>query len=196
MRQKYATRLTREDLEKGGITCITEDGRVFRGEKEVNLNINSNGYIMLSIYKLDENGNKIKRPITRRMPGCKRDTDTYIYDLRIIGLHRAMWAWFHGEVPDGYVVDHISNRHTELEDYKLENLQLLTPAENITKEREESKRVIASKRAGATKEHYEIKLETAIAEYEKAKLSHNANEAHNQRSKISYYKARLRFFIR
>lgn len=195
MRQRYATRLTREDLEKGGITCITEDGRVFRGDKEVNLSANCQGYLMLTIYKLDENGNKIKRSITRTFKGCKKPTNTYSYDLRLIGLHRAMWAWHFGVVEEGYVVDHISNRHTELEDYRLENLQLLTPAENLAKEREESKRVIASKWAGVNKEHYERKLETAIAEYEKAKLSHNANEAHNQRSKISYYKARLRYFI-
>ena len=195
MRQRYATRLTREDLEKSGITCITEDGRVFRDGKEVSLSANWQGYLTLTIYKLDEDGNKIKKPITRTFKGCSKPTETYVYEARVIGLHRAMWAWFHGEVPDGYVCDHISNKHTDIEDYHLSNLQLLTPADNLAKECGESKRVIASKWAGATKERYERKLETAIAEYEKAKLSHNADKAHKQRSKIAYYKAKLRFFI-
>lgn len=195
MRQKYASKLTRKDLEKSGITCITKDGKVFRGEKEVSLSINWQGYLTLIIYKLDKEGNKIKKPITRTFKGCKNPTNTYNYETRVLGLHRAMWAWFYNEVPEGYVVDHISNQHTQLEDYKLENLQLLTPTENLEKERIGDKRIIASKWKGATKERFEKRLEIALKEYEEAKLLHNAEEAHKLRSKIAYYKAKLRYFI-
>ena len=41
---------------------------------------------------------------------------------RTIGLHRAIYAWYNNEVPDGYVVDHINNKHSDIEDYTLENL--------------------------------------------------------------------------
>lgn len=194
MRQKYATRLTKEELVNAGITEITKEGRVFRGEKEVNLSVNSQGYLTLAIYKLDKEGNKIKKPITRRMPGCKRDTDTYIYELRSIGLHRAMWAWHFGVVEEGYVVDHISNRHTELEDYRLENLQVLTQAENLEKERGESTRMLKCK-LNKPLSFYEEKLNKYTAEYNKAKLEHNAIDCHKLRTNVANAKARIRYYL-
>lgn len=193
MRKKYARKLTKEELLNGGITLITEEGLVFKGDKQVIPSINQQGYLMLTIYELDEDGNKIKVPMKKRFKGCKNLIDSYNYKCRVVGLHRAMWAWFYGEVPDGYVCDHISNQHKSIEDYHLSNLQLLTPAENLAKEKTPSKRVIKSK--WATKERYERLLEIALKEYEEAKLLHNADEAHKQRSKIAYYKARLRYFI-
>lgn len=43
-RQTYATKLTKEDLIKGGITLVTEDGLVFKGDKQVTPTINAAGY--------------------------------------------------------------------------------------------------------------------------------------------------------
>lgn len=194
MKNKYATKLTKLDLIQAGITEITKEGLVFKGETPVNLSVNAQGYLMLAIYKLDEEGNKIKKPITRRMPGCKRDTDTYTYELRSIGLHRAMWAWFNNEVPEGYVVDHISNKHTELEDYRLDNLQLLTPAENLEKERGISDKQVYCK-LDRPLSYYENKLNNYLLEYEEAKANHNAEECHRLRSNISQAKARLRYYL-
>lgn len=86
----YASKLTKEDLIKGGITLITEEGLVYKGEKEATLSTSSNGYLSFNIYALDEEGNRIKRPITRVFKGRTTTTDTYVYQSKLIGLHRAM----------------------------------------------------------------------------------------------------------
>lgn len=185
MRKQYASRLTKEDLMKGGITCITEDGMVFRGEQQVNLYVNAQGYLMLSIYELDEDGNKIKYYTGKK--------NHYTYKARLIGLHRAMWAWFHNEVKEGYIVDHISNQHTSIEDYHLSNLQLLTPAENLSKERDESTKQLKCK-LDRPLSYYEDKLNYYIAEYEKAKKEHRANDAHHLRCNVAQTKARIRYW--
>lgn len=44
MKKTYATRLTKEELIKSGITLITEEGYVFKGDKQVIPSINSQGY--------------------------------------------------------------------------------------------------------------------------------------------------------
>jgi hypothetical protein len=112
----YARRLTKEDLERAGITDITEDGRVFRQGLEIPLNITPNGYHTLWIYDLDKDGNYIKYGHTAN--------GHYYYRQRMIGLHRAMWAWHYGEVPEGYVVDPINNSRDSIEDY--ERLQMVS----------------------------------------------------------------------
>lgn len=89
-RQTYATKLTKEELINAGITLITKDGLVFKGDKQVNLYSDSQGYLNFCIYRLDEDGNKIKRPIKRQYKGCSKVTDTYTFEQRTIGLHRAM----------------------------------------------------------------------------------------------------------
>lgn len=45
-------------------------------------------------------------------------------------VSRLVYAWYNGEVPEGYVVDHINN---DPFDNRLENLQLLTDRENNIK---------------------------------------------------------------
>lgn len=89
-RKDYASKLTKEDLIKGGITLITEEGLVFKGEKEAVISSTAGGYLVINLYDLDEEGNKIKRPLTRTFKGCKKSVDTYVYQTRVIGLHRAM----------------------------------------------------------------------------------------------------------
>ena len=192
MKNKYATKLTKSDLIQAGITEITKEGLVFRGETPVNLSVNAQGYLMLAIYKLDEEGNKIKRATTTKYKN--KTYNTYAYDVKSIGLHRAMWAWFNNEVPEGYVVDHISNKHTELEDYRLDNLQLLTPAENLEKERGISDKQVYCK-LDRPLSYYENKLNNYLLEYEEAKANHNAEECHRLRSNISQAKARLRYYL-
>jgi len=192
-RKDYATRLTKEELIEGGITCMTKDGLAFRGEKQAALSVNNQGYIMLNIYELDEDGNKIKVPIKRLYKGCKNISNTYMYKTRVIGLHRAMWAWFHDEVPAGYVVDHINNQHTELEDYNLDNLQLLTPAQNLEKERGISTRMIKCMLSKPLS-FYEDKLDKYLAEYEQAKKDHNAKKIKNLGNNIAYTRARIRYY--
>ena len=192
MKNKYATKLTKSDLIQAGITEITKEGLVFRGETPVNLSVNAQGYLMLAIYKLDEEGNKIKRATTTKYKN--KTYNTYAYEVKSIGLHRAMWAWWFNEVPEGYVVDHISNKHTELEDYRLDNLQLLTPAENLEKERGESTKQVKCK-LNKPLSWYEEKLNKYTDEYAEAKAKHNAEECHRLRGNISTAKAKIRYYL-
>lgn len=193
MRKNYASRLTKDMLVKGGITCITNDGRVYKGEKEVTLSVTSYGYLAFNIYEVDEAGNKIKVPITRFYKGRKKPTNTYNYKTMLVGLHRAMWAWFYDEVPAGYVVDHINNQHTELEDYTLDNLQLLTQAQNVGKEKGESTRTLKCK-LNKPLSFYEDKLSYYLRLYEQAKKEHNAKEVRRLRANIANTKAKIRYY--
>lgn len=193
-RKPYASRLTKDELIKAGITLVTEDGLVFRGDQQVKPSIISSGYWVMPIYVLDENGNKIKHPIKRQYKGCNHLTDTYTYEARLLGLHRIMWAWFHDEVPEGYVVDHINNKHENQEDYHLENLQLLTPGENIAKERGTStKQIKCSLKRPLS--WYENRLNMYLEKYNEAKANHDANLAHKLRTNIADTKARIRYHI-
>lgn len=49
-------------------------------------------------------------------------------------VHRVVWISQNGVIPDGYVVDHINNNK---QDNRIENLQLLTAAQNSTKAKED-----------------------------------------------------------
>lgn len=191
---RYAKRLTKEDLMKGGIVEITEDCKVFGKNGEISMTkSHKQGYIVLTIYDVDAEGNKIKVPTTRTFKGGKKPCDTYVYKTRTIGLHRAMWAWFHNEVPDGMVVDHINNKHQSIEDYYLSNLQLLTPQENITKEREcNTKQVPCC--LSKPRSFYENRLASYEAMHEEAKKAGDKELCHKLRGNIASMKARIRYW--
>ena len=191
---RYAKKLTKEDLMKGGIVKITEDCKIFGQNGELSVQQSSKqGYITVTIYDLDENGNKIKVPIKRTFKGRKKPSDTYVYKTKAYGLHRIMWAWFHDEVPEGYVVDHINNKHTNIEDYHLDNLQLLTPQENVTKERVCNIKEIPCK-LDRPRDYYEDKLAKYLALYEEAKQNRDKYEAHKQRANIANIRGKLRYW--
>lgn len=187
---RYANRLTKEDLMKGGISNITEDCKVFRNGQELILKKNyAGGYFAFTIYEIDADGNKIKVPRVR-----KNGKSTYVYCTRSIGLHRAMWAWFHNEVPAGMVVDHRNNQHSKLEDYRIDNLQLLTPQENVTKERECNTRQLACD-LSYPRSHYESKLAAYEAAYSLAKETNADKEVrHRLTSSIAHMRAQLRYY--
>lgn len=184
----YATRLTKEDLINGGITEVTEDGRVFRFGKEVKPSIDKRqGYFRHIIYPLNENGERIKIPHPNSTYG-------YVYKTLSVGLHRLMWAWHHGEVPEGFVVDHINNKHSNIEDYFLSNLQLLTPADNVNKERDEALNKVIPCKLNRPREFYEAKLNKYMEEYSAAKTKGDAKAAHRLRCNISNIRAKLRYW--
>ena len=106
------------------------------------------------------------------------------------GVHRIVYAWFHGEAPEGLVIDHINNNKT---DNRIENLQAITPGENIWKDREHDVVLIKCK-LSKPRSFYEDKLENFYTKYEQAKLEGNAEAAHTLRSNISMTKARLRYW--
>lgn len=189
----YCEKLTKEYLIKNGITAVDfETGKVFGVNGERTYSINNGGYFVLPLYVLDDNGNKIKVPIRRRFKGCKKLSDSYTYKQKTFGLHRIIWAWKYGEVPEGYVIDHKNNKHSELEDYRLDNLQCITPAQNLAKEKPESNRMV---KTNNSLEYCEEQLNICLDMYDKAKFEHNAEKAHKYRSLISYYKAQIRYIL-
>ena len=186
----YARKLTKEELMKVGITAVTEDCHVFKGDIELIPSTNKQGYLMHTFYDLDENGDYIKVPNEKSIFG-------YSYKMRSIGLHRLMWAWFNGEVPEGMVVDHVNNEHHKLEDYYLDNLQLLTPAENVNKDKKDNLNWHKSElkcKLNKPRSFYEDKLASYEAQYEQAKEDSNAELCHKLRCNISQTRARLRYY--
>ena len=166
---KYAKKLTKDDLIKSGIKDIffnpydLQYHVINKYNRELSLHQNHQRYIFFVISDLDDQGQYIKRPIKRVFKGCKKVSDTYVYKTKTIYLHRAIYAWFKGEVPKGMLVDHVNNRHETHYDNRPENLQLVTPAENLSKDR---------KRASDIKELRKTKRE-AYEAYTKNKTPDN-----------------------
>ena len=193
-RKTYASRLTKEMLVKSGIELITEDGTVIKNGKQIIPVRSKKGYLMIFIYDLDEDGNKIKIPITKICKGCKKPSNTYNYKLRAVGLHRAMWAWIYGVVEEGYVIDHKNNKHTNIEDYNINNLQIISQRENVIKDREAS--VVEFKcKLDRPLSYYEDKLAHYEDLYQKAVKEGNQEEARKQRCNIFGQKARIRYWL-
>ena len=196
----YATNLTKELLQANGITEITKDGRIFKGEKEIfpHWIPGNKPYLGLIIYERDENGHLIpgKDRIYKykKIDGSISEYKSWQAKQRTLGLHRIMWAWHYGEVPEGMVVDHIDNKHETLYDYRLENLQLLTPKENVNKDNKYISTKETKCNMKKSREYYEANLLKFESEYEEAKKEHNAEKAHLLRSKISNTRARLRYW--
>lgn len=90
-------------------------------------------------------------------------------------------------------MDHINNKHNNLEDYRLENLQLLTPGENIVKDQKVFAKPIKCK-LDRPLSYYENKLSDYRYAYEQAKLVHDAKLTHKLRSNISQTKARIAYW--
>lgn len=194
MSRIFARALTKDYLQKHGVKEITpackvtfEDGRVL--EKEEDFTKNKQGYLTFWVYELDENGNRIKKPVKKRYK--EKIYHTYAYKIRTITLHRAMFAWFNNEVPEGLVIDHLNNKHDTLADNKLENLQLLTPRANLVKERNDVDIRESNCKMCFSLSHYEEKLITFINKYNNTK---DQEEKHSLRSQISNYRAKIRYW--
>ena len=194
-RKPYASRLTKEMLIANGIELITEDGTVIRnGKKFIPRQDKRSGYLMLTLYDFDEDGNKIKIPIIRTFKNCRKPIDTYNYKTIVVGLHRAMWAWLYGVVEEGYVVDHINNKHTSIEDYHISNLQLISQRENTIKNPRASFRELKCK-LDKPLSYYEDKLSYYEDLLKKATKDGNQKEARKQRINTNNQKAKIRYWL-
>ena len=194
-RKTFASRLTKEMLIKSGYELITEDGTVFRNGKQViPYQDKKSGYLRIFIYDFDEDGNKIKVPTTRIRKGCKKPSNTYFYKPMAVGLHRAMWAWIYGVVEEGLVIDHRNNKHTSIEDYNINNLQIISQRENIIKDREASTKEIKC-RLNKPLSYYEDKLAYYEDLYQKAVKNGDQEEAHRQRNNTYGQRARIRYWL-
>ena len=197
MSKIYSRALTKEYLLKHGVKEITEDckvifedGRVL--EKEEDFTKDKKGYFSFNVYELDENGNRIRIPITKRYKykGYEKLSNTYKYKIRTIYLHRAVYVWFNDEIPERLIIDHIINKHDTLYDNRLENLQLLTQGEHARKDKPLSTRELKCNMT-LPLSYYEEKLNTYLNKYNNAK---DKKEKINLRTRICEYKARIRYW--
>ncbi len=63
-------------------------------------------------------------------PGYHQFRCSYDGVIKSIQYHRFVWEAFNGEIPDGFVIDHIDNNKTN---NALSNLRLLTHEENLSR---------------------------------------------------------------
>lgn len=188
MKRNYCSELKKWELEKSGITNITENGQVFRNNQPVKLIKNRSGYFCIWIWDFDQNG-KRKKIIDKKNPSH------YFYKNRLIAVSRAMWAWFFGSVPAGYTVDHVNNNKLDNRislDPEKNNLQLLTPKENTNKSHENWNKC-EKKSIRKTAEYYYKKLEKLEIEYQLAKQVKDPDRCHSLRSNICSIRARIRY---
>lgn len=186
----YAKELTKKEIMANGIIGVTKDGKIYYSDgrikdKEEDFIRNNQGYLYIYLYRMDENGNKIK--ISYKRNGKL----TYYYAMATFSIARIIWAWYNGSVPEGMIVDHIDNKHNTLYDNRLENLQLLTPEENITKEREASLKELPCDMKKPLS-HYKQLLKTAKAEYEKEKKTNRSSTEKAKYLRITIYQLRCK----
>ena len=155
----YAKRLTKEMLESFGIVDISLDDKLTMRTGNIRKPYDNGRYLIFPIYdKTTKKGTQLP-------------------------YHRMKWAWFYGEAGEGYVVDHINE---DKQDNRLENLQLLTPSQNLEKSRklnEHKPQRISTDyiRMPSKKQYTEEYLDAKIAEW-KAKC----DELIQQRTRENY----------
>lgn len=125
--------ITREWLEAHHIVDISKDGVVTavdrRGDRYVikpvittkKTRYGIKQYHLIPLYDKDERLRQLEAYKAR---------GTYASGMRTYVLSRFIWAWHYGECPNDMDVDHINN--DSLDD-RLDNLQLLTRADNLRK---------------------------------------------------------------
>ena len=126
----YCKKLTKKELLDAGFTSveyINDQWRVFRRWRKNNSKekIDTEIKITLACGKHKYRPNKYYHKIT------------YSFNRKVINipLSRLIYVWFKGDIPDGYVVDHINN---DSFDNRPENLQLLTVGDNLKKRFEDN----------------------------------------------------------
>ena len=176
----YAKEITKAYLEKLGITEVSADGKkiICKG-KELNQLLGYDGYLRVNVY--DPDVYKVLYPITKR-----NDAGTVV-----IPVHRLVYSWFKNSATAGFVVDHINDIK---DDNRIENLQLLTPAENIWKGRPHNVRRIKCN-ANRPLSFYMNKLNKYLERYEAAKQAKQTDLVHKLRANISQTRARIRYWL-
>ena len=195
----YAKRFTKEELIKSGIEIKIEDDhlKIYRNGNECKLHKTPDYYInpkiycnkkrkvvpyfVIAVYNTDERGNRIK---------YYYKSNKWTYKTAFITLQRAVWAWYNGEVPAGMIVDHVNNKHNELDDYLPNNLQLLTPKENINKDSKQNKNRLLKCSLKKPLSYFETKLAKASELYNNS----TGLERHKHVKDCARYKANIRYW--
>lgn len=184
MRKNYATELTKDYLIELGITNVTPDGyHVYWKGEELTQHCHKakkakKSYLRVSFYSAEVYKNTPEEERTR-----STGTMTFL-------VHVLNYVWNRGDRPEGFIVDHIDNNQLN---NNIDNLQLLTPAENLAKERGESIKQVKCK-LDRPLSYYEDKLKMYEEKYEEAKKAHDASLAHKLRSNISNTRAKIRYY--
>ena len=202
MRRKYAAELTKEMLITNyGIEYVSKDGQTIIGnsgkELKQTITISNRGKAYEKAYKTIQTYdrlNRIKIPMKRKYTtkdGTVKTIDSYTYKTTTLGVHRLVWVWYNDCQPAGMIVDHIDNNPLN---NNLENLQLLTPSENVAKDRTGYFTKELKCNLNKHRSFYENKLDGYTLAYEQAKKDKDDKAAHSLRSNISQTRARLRYY--
>ena len=174
----YAKILTRDYLEYLGVTNVTEDGRIFKGDIELNQHFDGR-YLLVQFYD---------PAIRRATPPEERSNNTGQFT---VGVHRVVYAWFNKIIPAGMIIDHKDNNKTN---NHLDNLRLVTPTENVVKDRPEANKKLMKCKLNKDRSFYENKLKFYTELYEAAKLNKDQTAAHKYRVYLSQYRSRLKYY--
>lgn len=174
----YASQLTRDYLEYLGITEVSRDGlKIMKGDKELVQRYDGR-YKSVILY---DPAIRQATPVELR-----KNTSGQIH----FGVHRIVYCWYNRIIPNGIVIDHINSNKL---DNRIDNLQMLTPKENVNKERPESTKEVKCQ-LNKPRSFYEDKLNKYLELYESAKLNKDANAAHKLRGNVALTRARLRYY--
>lgn len=204
MSRKYATELTKEMLINNyGIEYVSKDGQTIIGnsgkELKQTITIGNRGTAYERTYKTIQTYDKLNRTkIPRKYKyttkdGTVKTIDSYTYKTTALGVHRLVWVWYNDCQPAGMIVDHIDNNPLN---NNLENLQLLSPSENVAKDRKNTSTYELKCNLNKPRSFYENKLEGYTLAYEQAKKDKDAKAAHLLRTNIAHTRARLRYYDR
>lgn len=179
----YAREITKEYLKSLGLEHVSEDGNTFivKGKQVKTFRTYSGNrpYENLQLYDTD-----------LRFSCPKEERSSSTGQVRI-GAHVANYVWNVADKPQGLVVDHIDNNSLN---NHVSNLQLLTPRENVNKEKDRPPRTVQMPKY-ITEEEILRKLEGYESAYEQAKKDHDADGAHKLRSYISLWRAKHRQYL-
>ena len=184
-RKDYAAELTKDYLMKLGITDVTPDGlHIYKGSKELAQYIPKTKnakrrYFIVSLYDPE---------LRQATPKEERTSTT---GAIIIPVHVINYVWNKGPRELGLVVDHIDNNPLN---NHIDNLQLISQRENVTKDREESTRELKCK-LDRPLSYYEDKLAYYEDLYQKAVKEGNQEEACRQRANTYTQRAKIRYWL-
>ena len=145
-----AFQITREYLIKMGVTNITEDGRVFKGDYEMSqFKITRKhkfsddvSYYVFQLYDPEIYQRQRQKDGSSKHPG-----------QRIILTHRAVFAWYYGSCPKGCDIDHIDGNPFN---NNINNLRAIPHRENIRQRKIQGNQFFNAKRLRAIDVYKEL----------------------------------------